>query len=203
MHKRIFVFSAILLFALALLAPGAADAAKKKGKDDNEKHDKDKGKDKSKGLAHRMAALEALVASLQTQLANIELTPGPQGPAGPGGADGADGPAGPPGSAGGDGVGGVEEVYVFETVLLDPSTASFVTAYCPAGKVVTGGGYRNAIGGVISSSPLNTEGWMVQFDTRGFTCGAPGCRAVPVTVIAICAEGENIIVGPPPSGGGF
>jgi len=90
-----------------------------------------------------------------------------------------------------------------ETVLLDPSTASFVTAYCPAGKVVTGGGYRNAIGGVISSSPLNTEGWMVQFDTRGFTCGAPGCRAVPVTVIAICAEGENIIVGPPPSGGGF
>ncbi len=57
-------------------------------------------------LEKRVAALEALVTSLQIELANIELTPGPQGPAGPQGPKGdtgetgAQGPAGPQGPKG-------------------------------------------------------------------------------------------------------
>ena len=63
-------------------------------------------------LASRVGALETSVAGLQTQLNNIQLTPGPQGPAGPvgpagpAGATGATGPAGADGATGATGAQG-------------------------------------------------------------------------------------------------
>lgn len=48
----------------------------------------------------RIAALEAKVVTLQNQINNIQLTPGPQGPAGPQGPQGDPGPQGPAGPAG-------------------------------------------------------------------------------------------------------
>jgi hypothetical protein len=64
----------------------------KKGDDDKDK-DSDKGKKGKKGLKHRVDALEQ-------ELANIELTPGPQGE------QGIPGPVGPKGPAGSDGTNG-------------------------------------------------------------------------------------------------
>ena len=49
------------------------------------------------------AAVDDALDDLQTQIDDIELTPGPQGPAGADGEDGADGAAGPQGPAGEDG----------------------------------------------------------------------------------------------------
>ncbi len=63
MLKRVFILFAICTLAGFLLAPAAADAAKSKGKNKDEKHHKDKGKGKDNGIAHRVAALEALVSS--------------------------------------------------------------------------------------------------------------------------------------------
>ncbi|MBT3432589.1 MAG: hypothetical protein HN435_01620, partial [Nitrospinaceae bacterium] len=80
-HRPIHLLAALTIGAAMLFAPAGADAAKSKGKKDkDEKHDKDKGK--SKGIAHRVAALEALASSqaalitlLQTQIASIPTGP--------------------------------------------------------------------------------------------------------------------------------
>ena len=77
----------------------------KKGDGDKDK-DSDKGK---KGLRHIVNTLQQEIADLKTQLANIQLTPGPpgtdgqdgaQGPQGDVGFQGPQGDAGPPGPAG-------------------------------------------------------------------------------------------------------
>jgi hypothetical protein len=52
------------------------------------------------GVAHRVTALEQQVASLQAQINNIQLIPGPAGPQGPAGPTGPQGPQGPVGATG-------------------------------------------------------------------------------------------------------
>jgi len=93
------------------------------------------------------------------------LPAGPQGPAGP---VGPQGPTGPQGLAGTNGVSGLEIVNV-PSGALNSDTEKSVTATCPAGKkVVGGGGY--AIGllgfpddiGLVASYPVNNgTGWRV------------------------------------------
>jgi hypothetical protein len=89
-----------------------------------------------------------------------KLPAGPQGPAGPAG------PAGPQGLAGANGVSGLEIVNI--ATGMDSDTEKSMTATCPAGKkVVGGGGY--AIGllgfpdniGLVASYPVNGTGWRV------------------------------------------
>lgn len=54
-------------------------------------------------LTARVNALEAAIAALHAEVAQIQLTPGPKGDTGDPGADGATGPQGPQGVAGADG----------------------------------------------------------------------------------------------------
>jgi hypothetical protein len=61
-----------------------------------------------KGLPKKVRALQAGLSSLQTQVDNIELTPGPQGEQGPAGADGADGAPGLDGADGAPGADGAD-----------------------------------------------------------------------------------------------
>jgi len=80
------------------------------------KRDRDKDNDDN-GIPGKIRLLQEQINALQTELDNIQLTPGPQGdpgpagpqgPAGANGADGADGAVGATGPAGADGVAGAE-----------------------------------------------------------------------------------------------
>ncbi|MBT7858458.1 MAG: hypothetical protein HN720_16180 [Nitrospinaceae bacterium] len=71
MFKRSIALAAAGLFALMLLAPAAADAAKSKGKKSGEKQEKGDNRDKGKGLAQRVAALEALVSQAEALIATL------------------------------------------------------------------------------------------------------------------------------------
>jgi hypothetical protein len=109
----------------------------------------------------------------------------PQGPAGPPGLQGAQGIQGPPGLS------GVQIV----TASTDASTAGvqFVTASCPSGKKVIGGGAQ-ATGTAVANAPVLLResnptsagtGWHALAGTVGnFDTGAPWS----VTATAICAN---------------
>lgn len=93
--------------------------------------------------------------------------------------------AGCPGPAGPPGVSGYEIVEVEQTITMAPGdTGEFVTATCPAGKKVLGGGYSS--GGFftfLNSSPVGDDRWQVLVVNRHdltFTA--------PVAVRAICAN---------------
>jgi Collagen triple helix repeat (20 copies) len=113
--------------------------------------------------------------------------PGPQGPAGPAGLPGpagATGATGPTGPAGSNGVSGYERV-MGSTASIDTggNTASTVTASCPAGKKVVGGGVTatNALGVAIgASAPTSDTTWSVSASV-GFS-GTPA----NITAYAVC-----------------
>ena len=91
---------------------------------------------------------------------------GPQGMTGATGAQGEAGVAGPIGPAGPQGPGAAAGFQVFEVssapsmlVGLDPMPDANAT--CPAGSVVTGGGYHN-VSSFIETSRMTANGWIVQ-----------------------------------------
>ncbi len=119
---------------------------------------------------------------------------GPAGGVGPAGPAGGIGPAGPAGSAGGIGPAGPAGVTgylrvagtasAFDTV--DPKT---VTAVCPGGRVVVGGGYKlvAATGNVGSVTPTQNQAtsdteWTVTGDSDGVVAD------FSVQAFAICAS---------------
>lgn len=105
LKRSVLIFGITFLFLFVQLGAGlvindpafTSVAFAKKGDDDK---DKDSDKGKKKGIKHRVDALEQ-------DLANIELTPGPQGDKGDTGDTGATGPAGPQGIPGEQGLQGV------------------------------------------------------------------------------------------------
>ena len=101
---------------------------------------------------------------------------GPQGAAGAPGATGAAGPAGPQGSPG---LSGRQVVSAFQ--FAGPGTYGGLTAECPAGKVVLGGGVNTATpSAIITTSRPEGAGWL----GRAFNNGA---GTVTVETYAICA----------------
>jgi hypothetical protein len=100
---------------------------------------------------------------------------GSQGVAGPTGAQGPQGPIGPIGPAGpqgAPGTSGYERVVGDSgTLSMNPGVSSFVTAVCPTGKRVIGGGHELASSssqqlGVTMSAPFESTvlaGWRVNF----------------------------------------
>lgn len=107
--------------------------------------------------------------------------PGPQGEQGPPGPQGEQGPTGPPG------ISGYEIVEVEQTITMAPGDPGvFVTATCPSGKKILGGGYSS--GGFftfLNSSPVGDSGWQVLVVNRHTTT-----FTAPVTVRAICGVVE-------------
>lgn len=84
---------------------------KKSIKKKKKNRDKDKDDDKgSNGVKKQIHKLQAQITTLQQQVDNIELTPGPVGPQGPAGNDGATGPQGPKGDQGIRGVAGANGI---------------------------------------------------------------------------------------------
>lgn len=91
------------------------------------------------------------------------------------------GPAGPPGPPG---VSGYEIVEVERSITMAPGDEGvFVTATCPDGKKVLGGGYSS--GGFftfLNSTPVGDNAWQVLVVNRH-----TGTFTAPVFVRAICA----------------
>jgi hypothetical protein len=92
---------------------------------------------------------------------------GPQGPGGPTGSTGPVGPAGPPGST----TPTIQEVSSFTTVF--GGSSADAVAHCPAGSVVTGGGFSIDPGLLVrvssaadfnDDSSFNPHGWHVLVD---------------------------------------
>ncbi len=112
MNKKLSTVFIILCFLFVTSSVAFA----KKGDDDKDK-DRDRGK---KGLRHIVKTLQQQIADLQSQIDNIQLTPGPAGPKGdtgpqgPAGADGTngtngvDGAQGPKGDTGPQGIAGLD-----------------------------------------------------------------------------------------------
>jgi Collagen triple helix repeat (20 copies) len=95
---------------------------------------------------------------------------GPQGapgPAGTPGPQGAPGPQGQPGTSGSAGVAGYEIISTHQTLPLNGSIE--VTATCPTGKRVIGGGYvaPSVLDTASSSRPDGDKGWHVEFKSNG------------------------------------
>jgi hypothetical protein len=105
---------------------------------------------------------------------------GPQGPAGAPGPAGTPGPQGQPGTPGPAGVAGYEIINTHETLPLNGSIE--VTATCPTGKRVIGGGYvaPTVLDTASSSRPEDDNGWRVEFKSNGGNGDA--------SVYAICAS---------------
>ena len=119
---------------------------------------------------------------------------GPQGVAGPTGLQGAQGligPIGPAGPQGAPGISGYERIFGDTgTLQMNVGVSSFVTAVCPAGKRVVGGGHELASSSsqqlsVTMSAPFEStvSGWRVNFRN---SLNA-GLTNVQVRVYAICA----------------
>lgn len=103
---------------------------------------------------------------------------GPEGPAGP---TGPAGPAGPPGPPGPGGASGWQRVTSMTTFGQD--VVGTVRASCPAGKVVTGGGFETSSADdafvLIDNAPASDgSGWIVK--------GWGNDAATTITSVAIC-----------------
>lgn len=125
---------------------------------------------------------------------------GPQGEQGPAGPQGSAGPPGPPGPQGEPGPTGPEgpaggfagRVVVSSEFTVPRSTAEFtyvVTARCPDGKVVVGGGYEIEQAGVNEFRESHPE--MNQPGVEGWSVGVGPDDEVDVdgVVYAICVDG--------------
>jgi hypothetical protein len=117
---------------------------------------------------------------------------GPQGDPGPAGADGADGavgPQGPPGADGADGGIAGQEI-VAGAASADNESAKTVTADCPIGKVVVGGGFRTSDVSdpaeivITGSYPSDADTWTA----TGSVDGTGGDRSYSLQAYAICAN---------------
>lgn len=112
---------------------------------------------------------------------------GPEGPEGPAGPTGPTGPAGPAGPAGAAGASGYQIVISQSSV--DSLDTHEISATCPSGKKVIGGGARVIGGGVdenrinvVRSSPSGDTQWSV----RGLELNSTG-QNWGVEATAICA----------------
>ena len=116
--------------------------------------------------------------------------PGPQGPTGPKGDQGETGPVGPqgptgsqgpPGPAGSPGVSGWEIVTNRRGDVPYNGYAT-VTADCPAGKKVVGGGFGVGSAEVVESAPsINGTSWVAE--ARGTNLFSDGW----ISALAVCA----------------
>jgi hypothetical protein len=96
-----------------------------------------------------------------------QLPAGPQGPAGPEGPRGDTGAAGQPGPAGATGISGYEVVNTAPATL-GPGAITAVSASCPAGKKVLGGG--GTVGHdvrILASRPVGETAWWWQAQNEG------------------------------------
>ena len=120
-----------------------------------------------------------------------QLTGGSGGPAGPSGPSGPVGPVGPTGPVGATGAtGGVSGVQIVEELSLNTSADKEVTATCPAGKEVIGGG--GAIldvgsGFVALEKNLTEDGLGASWTARGHE-HTPTGLSWRVLAQAICAN---------------
>ncbi len=106
---------------------------------------------------------------------------GPTGPAGATGPQGPQGPAGPTGPAGADGgVTGWQRVVASTGGLLPAGTPFSLTATCPLGKVVVGGGFFGNGATVTESRPTTDRAWVVSGEA-GPDGALPAGYAVCVT----------------------
>jgi hypothetical protein len=118
---------------------------------------------------------------------------GPQGPVGPAGIAGAPGPAGAPGSAGpagedgDDGFSGYQRVEAYSET--DSSSDKTVTAWCPAGKHVVGGG---GFGPTATAFVTRTSFPQIYQGLEGWELHASYVPAEPtdwrLTAVAICVD---------------
>ena len=116
---------------------------------------------------------------------NQQGVPGPPGPQGP---EGPAGPTGPQGPAGG--FSGYEIVSLEFTVPRSTVDFTYVaTAFCPAGKLVVGGGYEVGQDGVNEFRGSHPE--LVQ-EGEGWSVGVGPDEDVDVdgVVYAICVDGS-------------
>jgi hypothetical protein len=122
-------------------------------------------------LWNAINAINAKIATLQTQIDNIHLTPGPQGP------------PGTPGHQGPPGVSGYEMIVNTNNVTIDPGNEAAITAKCSPGKSVLGGGASAEAGGIIVrfSAPDDYQTW-----DAGFRNVAPVQITTTIRAIAIC-----------------
>jgi hypothetical protein len=114
---------------------------------------------------------------------------GSTGPTGPSGAAGVTGPTGPTGAgatgasgaSGPTGVTGATGVNVFHMVTSAPTSVdATITALCPPGEVVTGGGYTGTALSITNSRPnVSGTGWSITVDSD----------TTPVFANAVCVEG--------------
>ena len=139
------------------------------------------------GVLVNVAALEALGQQEPcTDVADVipagEGIPGPQGPAGP------QGEQGPAGAQGAPGLSGVEIVDVESAS--NSNAEKNVTAPCPEGKTIVGGGARvlGSVFGVVlvNSHPFGDEQWQVRMVEREVNAG--DWRAIAYAICANVAE---------------
>lgn len=94
-------------------------------------------------------------------------------------------PGGPPGLPG---IQGYEVVEISQTVTLAPGDeGQFLTAFCPDGKKVLGGG--RTFGGfftIMNDGPLGDDGWQVLVINRSDVTSTAN-----VSVFAICARAAD------------
>lgn len=117
--------------------------------------------------------------------------PGPAGEPGAPGSSGPAGPAGPTGPAGPKGAPGIVDfkVVTTNTVTVQPGTYGVVTAFCPFGyEVLGGGGALNASHGLVTeesrplTAPDGTKAWL-------FRASVPSNgNARQIYAIANCAD---------------
>jgi Collagen triple helix repeat (20 copies) len=113
---------------------------------------------------------------------------GPQGPAGQDGAAGSEGPQGPQGPAGALGPKGdsgtAHTTLAQNTIVVQPASSTDLTATCPAGTTVTGGGFVAAPGLVVevNSPNLGDNSWELQVDNPSSTV------SLQAFVRAVCAS---------------
>ncbi len=125
--------------------------------------------------------------------------PGPKGDPGEPGQRGATGPQGPDGPQGPAGAGTGAQVVQTLAIAYQTTSQQFAEAWCPLGKVVTGGGYRFLTGGwgdfptdivpVVSEPKQNGStgrmGWSVAAKVIG---GGSPASPWAIDVYAICAN---------------
>jgi hypothetical protein len=127
-------------------------------------------------------------------ITRANCTQGPQGPQGETGLTGPEGPQGPQGVQGPAGISGLQHV-TGSPVTISRGSSETVTATCPSGKTVIGGGFKTGVPPgsaarpeamiVFSSAGDGTSGWSVS--GANTTSRNDGNATLTLTAYAICA----------------